>query len=65
MSIPGLDELPQNNYNEVSGGGFEFDWMKFEERKRYTNAFITKDGKVQHNYARFDTESASVSKIPS
>lgn len=50
-SIPGFDDLPQNDYTEVSSGGSEFEWMKFEQRKLYTNVFlITVDGKVRHHY---------------
>jgi hypothetical protein len=43
--VPGLDGL-DGNAIEVSSGGEAFEWMSFNQRKFYTNAFIVQDGKV-------------------
>jgi hypothetical protein len=43
--VPGLEGLDKNTI-EVSKGGETFEWMSFDRRKLYTNAFIVQDGKV-------------------
>jgi hypothetical protein len=44
-NVPGLEGLDENTI-EVSKGGGTFEWMSFDRRKLYTNAFIVQDGKV-------------------
>lgn len=46
MSISGLEGLVQDQYVEVSSGGEQLEWISFNQRKFYTNAFIVEDGKV-------------------
>lgn len=45
VGVPGLEGL-DNNTTVVSSGGEAFEWMSFDQRKLYTNAFIVQDGKV-------------------
>ena len=45
VAVPGLEGLDENTI-EVSKGGESFEWMSFDQRKLYTNAFIVQDGKV-------------------
>lgn len=44
---PGLEITSE--CTEVQRGGDTYDWMPFERRKLYTNAFIIQNGKVVIN----------------
>jgi hypothetical protein len=46
VRVPGLEGLDDNT-TEISSGGDSFEWMAFEQRKFYTNAFIVQDGRVR------------------
>jgi len=50
-SVPGLEGLDDNT-TEVSSGGEAFEWMSFNQRKLYTNAFIVQDGKILLGYKK-------------
>ena len=43
--VPGLDGLDED-LTFVSSGGDSIEWMNFDERRFYTNAFILSRGKV-------------------
>lgn len=45
VTVPGLEGL-DGILNEISSGGKHFEWVRIDQRKVYTNAFIVKDGKV-------------------
>ncbi|GLB39079.1 putative NUDIX domain containing protein [Lyophyllum shimeji] len=45
---PGID----GNLKHVVSGGDDAEWMPFETRKLYTNAFIVQDGKVLLGYKK-------------
>jgi len=51
VAVPGLEGLDENTI-EVSKGGESFEWMSFDQRKLYTNAFIVQDGKILLGYKK-------------
>ena len=46
LGVPGLEGLDKHAV-EVAKGGETHEWMNFDQRKLYTNAFIVQDGKVE------------------
>jgi len=51
LGVPGLEGLDEDVV-EVAKGGETHEWMNFDQRKLYTNAFIVQDGKILLGYKK-------------